>query len=153
MFALIAQITQNTKIKTHGHEILIIAGIINPVIPVTQTPLATGTATGKTKSAQHVDFVATHSTTVKRKEKENFTAKGVIDAHIVTLHVQGNATQARPGSNTKAIIHPGQTTTQYHQQSQATTTTITTTTTTTTTQDRHQHPPVLGALQTSHSSS
>ena len=37
-FALIAQITQNTKIKTHGHEMLITAGIINPAIPVTQTP-------------------------------------------------------------------------------------------------------------------
>ena len=38
MFALIAQITQNTKIKTHGHKILITAGITNPAIPVTQTP-------------------------------------------------------------------------------------------------------------------
>ena len=37
-FTLIAQITQNTKTKTHGHEILITAEIINPVIPVTQTP-------------------------------------------------------------------------------------------------------------------
>ena len=91
--------------------------------------------------------MATHTTTVKRKEKENFTAKGVIDTHIAMLHVQGNATQAPPGSNTKATIHPGQTTTQYHQQSQATTTT------TTTTQDRHQHPPVLGVLRTSPSSS
>ena len=55
--------------------------------------------------------------------------------------------QAPPGSNTKAIIHPGKTaTTQYHQQSQ------TTIITTTTTQDHHQHLPVLGALQTSPSS-
>ena len=97
--------------------------------------------------------MATQSTTVKRKEKEIFTARGVIDTHIVMLHVQGNATQAPPGSNTKTIIHPSQTTTQYHQQSQATTITITTTTTTTTTQDCHQHPPVLGVLQTSHNSS
>ena len=37
-FTLIAQITQNTKIKTHGHEMLITAKITNPVIPVTQTP-------------------------------------------------------------------------------------------------------------------
>ena len=35
-FALIAQITQNTK--THGHEMLITVEIINPAIPVTQTP-------------------------------------------------------------------------------------------------------------------
>ena len=109
--------------------------------------IATGTATGKTKSAQHVDFVATNPTIVKRKEKEFFTATGVRDTHIAMLHAQGNATQAPPGCNTKAIIHPGQTTTQYHQQSQ------TTITTTTTTQGCHQHPPVLGALQTPPSSS
>ena len=93
-------------------------------------------------------LMATRTTIVKGKEKENFTATGVRDTHIVMLHAQGNATQAPPGSNTKAIIHHGQmATTQYHQQSQ------TTIITTTTTQGRHQHLPVLGALQTSPSSS
>ena len=87
---------------------------------------------------------ATHTTTVKRKEKKNFTAKGVTGTHTVMPHVQGNATQAPPGSNTKATIHHGQTTTQFHQQNQ--TTTITTTTTTTT-QGHHQHPPALEAMQ------
>ena len=109
---------------------------------------ATGTATGKTKSAQHADFVATHTTTVKRKEKENFTAAGVRDTHTAMLHVQGNVTQAPPGSNTKGITHPSQTMTQYHQQSPSYNNynnyklkIITST------------PPVLAALQTSPSSS
>ena len=93
--------------------------------------------------------MATHTTTVKRKGKENFTARGVTDTHIAMLHVQGNATQAPPGSNTKAIIHPGQITTQFHLQSQATIITTTTTTTTITTQGHHQHPPVLEAMRTS----
>ena len=88
--------------------------------------------------------MATHITIVKGKEKENFIVTGVRDTHIAMLHAQGNAIQAPPGSNTKAIIHHNQmATTQYHQQSQ------TTTITTTTTQGCHQHLPVLGALQTS----
>ena len=81
---------------------------------------------------------------MKRKEKENFTAGGVTGTHTVMPHAQGNATQAPPDSNTKAIIHPGQTTTQFHQQSQITTIT---TTTTTTTQGHHQHPPALEATR------
>ena len=108
-------------------------------------PLATGTATGKTKSAQHVDFVDTHTTIVKRKEKENFTVTGVGSTPIVILHAQDNTTQAPPGFNTKATIHHDQTTTQFHQQSRATITT----TTTITTQGHYQHPPVLEALRTS----
>ena len=96
-----------------------------------------------------MDFAATHTTTAKRKEKENFTARGVIDTHIAMLHVQDNATQAPPGSNTKATIHHGQITTQFHQQSQATIIITTTTTITITTQGHYQHPPVLEALQTS----
>ena len=83
----------------------------------------------------------------KRKEKENFTARGVTGTHTVMPHVQGNATQAPPDSNTKTTIHPGQTTTQFHQQNQ------TTTITTTTTQGHHQHPPVLEAMRTSPSNS
>ena len=78
---------------------------------------------------------------MKRKEKEIFTAGDATGTHTVMPHVQGNATQAPPDSNTKAITHPGQTITQFHQQSQITTTT----TTTTTTQGHHQHPPVLGS--------
>ena len=100
-----------------------------------------------------MDFAATHTTTVKRKEKENFIVTGVRDTHIAMLHAQGNATQAPPGSNTKATIHHGQITTQFHQQSQATIITTTTTTTTITTQGHHQHPPVLEALRTSPSNS
>ena len=125
---------------------LITAEITNPAIPVTQTPQATGTTTGKTKSVQHAGFAATHTTIAKGKEKESFTATSVRDTHIAMLYAQGNATQAPLGSNTKAIIHPSQTTTQYHQQSQ------TTIITTTTAQGRHQHPPVLEVLQTSPSS-
>ena len=98
---------------------LITAEISSPAIPVTPTPLATGTATGRTRNVQHVDYEATHSTTVKRKEKENFTAKDVTGTHTVMPLVQG-ATPALPDSKTKAIIHPGQITTQFHQQSQAT---------------------------------
>ena len=103
-----------------------------------------------------MDFADTHTTTVKRKEKENFTARGVTDTHIAMLHVQDNATQAPPGFNTKATIHHSQITTQFHQQNQATIITIITTTTITTTittQDHHQHPPVLEALWTSPSNS
>ena len=110
---------------------------------MTPTPLATGTATDRTKNVQRVDYEATHITTVKRKEKENFTAKDVTGTHTVIPLVQG-ATPAPPDSKTKAIIHPGQITTQFHQQSQATTTT---------TQGHHQHHPVLEALLTSPSSS
>ena len=108
------------------------------------------TATGRTKNAQHADCEATHTTAVKRKEKEIFTAEDVTDTHTVMPHVQDNATQVPPDSNTKAITHPGQTITQSHQQSQ--TTTISTTTTTTT-QGHHQHPPVLEAMRTSPSNS
>ena len=120
--------------------------ITSPAIPVTPTPLATGTATGRTRNVQRVDYEATHTTTVKRKEKENFTAKDVTGTHTVIPLVQ-DATPAPPDSKTKAITHPGQTTTQFHQQSQATITT------TTTTQGHHQHHPVLEALLTSPSSS
>ena len=100
-----------------------------------------------------MDFVASHTTTVKRKEKENFTAEGVTDIHTVMPRVQDNVTQAHPGSNTKAIIHPGQITTQFHQQNHVTTITTTITTTTITTQGHHQHPPVLEAMWTSPSNS
>ena len=88
-----------------------------------------------------------HTTIVKRKGMDNFTVTGARDPHTAILHAHGNATQAPPGSNTKAIIHPGQTTTQYHQQSQ------TTIITTTTTQGLHQHPQVLEVLQMSPSNS
>ena len=93
-----------------------------------------------------MDYEATHTTTVKRKEKENFTARGVTGTHTVMPLVQG-ATPAPPDSKTKAITHPSLITTQSHQQSQATITT------TTTTQGHHQHPPVLEALLTSPSNS
>ena len=88
-----------------------------------------------------------HTVQLGKEKKGQFTVTGPRDPHTAMLHAQGNATQAPPGSNTKAIIHLGQTTTQYHQQSP------TTTITTTTAQGRHQHPPVLEALQTSPSNS
>ena len=93
-----------------------------------------------------VDYEATHTTTVKREGKENFTAKDVTGTHTVIPLVQ-DVTPAPPGSKTKAIIHPDQSTTQSHQQSQATITT------TTTAQGHHQHRPVLEALLISPSSS
>ena len=75
-----------------------------------------------------------------------FTAGDATDTHTTMPHAQGSTTQVPPDSNTKAITHPGQTTTQFHQQSQ-------TTTTTTTTQGHHQHPPVLEAMWMSPSNS
>ena len=46
-----------------------------------------------------MDFAATHTTTAKRKGKENFTARDVTDTHIATPHVQGNTTPAPPGQH------------------------------------------------------
>ena len=132
-FALLAQIIQISK--THGHEIQ----ITSPAIPVTPTPIGHWDSNWQNKNVQRVDYEATHTTTVKRKEKENFTAKDVTGTHTVIPPAQG-ATPAPPDSKTKAFTHPGQITTQFHQQSQATTTT---------TQGHHQHHPVLEALLTS----
>ena len=113
---------------------------------MTPTPLATGTATGKARNVQRVDYEATHTTTARKEGEENFTAKDATGIHIQIPLVQ-DVTPTPPGSKSKAIIHPGQSTTQSQQQSQATITT------TTTPQGLHQHRPVLEALLTSPNSS